>query len=228
MGRTGRQRGLTLIEVAIALAIMGLLAVLSVVSINAVTHSELRSTAIRLSGAIRHSYDLAIMRHRTQRIAIDLDKGVFWLDFTESPFHLGAERLEGESGGSADEGGAVKARDFDFSDEDDPEVKIALLAGAAAKFTKDETLGDPVQLDGDLKFSRVWTGHQEEAFREGSAFLHFFPAGFTEPALIELTDGDAFITLEVSPLTGKVRMHHEEMKVPDIQEDDRESSGDDW
>ena len=51
----------------------------------------------------------------------------------------------------------------------------------------------------------VLTSGQVDVFESGVAYIHFFPNGFVEPALIYTTDGDGeYYTLIINPLTGKV------------------------
>src|SRR5438105_4787175 len=74
--------------------------------------------------------------------------------------------------------------------------------------------------------SKVWTGHQEEAFLSGTVYLHFFNTGWTEPAQIELTDGDEFVTIVVYPLTGRVRIYDRPLEVPKPSREDGKQEGD--
>jgi general secretion pathway protein H len=226
-----RQRGLTLIEVVIALAIAAMATGIAIGAVNAITDASLKSTSIELIGAMKFSYDRAIMERRTQRLSIDMDKGLWWIDYTTDPFALSSERDRGPEGGkSEDKKRAEKEeRSSFFSDEDDAakkEVEAALEGGKAASFSADEELGTPRSLPGDVRFSKVWTGHQEEAFTSGTAHIHFFSGGWTEPAQIELTDGDAFITLKLYPLTGRVRTYDKELEVPKPEDDDGREEGD--
>ena len=102
-----------------------------------------------------------------------------------------------------------------------------LMEGKANHFIPDEGAGQPKPLPGDIRFSKIWTGHQEEPFVEGVAYLHFFQSGWTEPAQIELTDGDEeYITLKVFPLTGRVRMYNKPLEKPEVEEDDGREEGD--
>jgi general secretion pathway protein H len=210
-----------------ALAIAGLAAALAVVSVDALTSASLRSTSVELAGAMKHSYDRAIMEKRLQRIGFDIDRGLWWLEYTEDPFSLAAERATGEKGASADpEDDRERGRAFDDLEDEDTEVREALEGGKAAAFRPDGESGEPRRLPGGVSFARVWTGHQEEPFTSGVAYLHFFRGGFTEPALIELTDGDDVVTLDVSPLTGRVRTRDGQMEAPRVEEDDGRAEGD--
>jgi general secretion pathway protein H len=226
------RRGLTLIEITVALAIAALVVSLGLVSLNALTDADLKSSAVELTGAIKFSYDRAIMEKRIQRMGFDMGKGLWWLDYTEDQYALDRERMRGKSGeDSPDEKEEKKASSLDevFEKAHDPEeeVKQAMEGGKASAFSPDEAGGPPRQLPGNVTFSKIWTGHQEEPFTEGVAYLHFFRSGWTEPAQIELTDGDGdYITLKVFPLTGRVRMYRKQIDDQKVEDDDGREEGD--
>lgn len=210
---------------------------IAIASINALTNASLRSSALELSGTIKFAYDRAIMARHTERLSLDLDKGLIWLDFTEDTYSLARERHEGREGVKSDAVGEddakaakKKERDSFFSDEKDAEkeeVKIALEGGKAVQFAPDvEAMDRPKALPSDIRISKVWSGHQEEAFTSGTAYVHFFNSGWSEPAQIELTDGDEFVTIKVYPLTGRVRIYEKELEVPKPESDDGREEGD--
>ncbi len=226
--RRAARRGLTLIEITISLLIIGLMMSTALVSVNALTDAELRSTSVALAGAIKSNYDRAIMEKRIQRIAFDLDRGVWWVEFTEEAYALGKHLEEADKRGEGLEQ-LVDEDDEDqyyFDDETDPEVKAALLGGKVSKFQPDPFYGKPVQLDPNLHFDRVWTGMREDAFTSGVVYIHFFPGGYTEPLQMELAEGDKkarprekeYITIKVRPLTGRVRTYQKRMPAPEHQE----------
>lgn len=228
------RRGLTLIEIMIALAIGALIAMVSLGAVNSVTDANLRSASVQLTGAIKFSYDRAIMQNRIQRLVMDMDAGKWWLEYTTDPFKISEQRVEGNVGRKKNEEGTYDDaderdslwRELGIDDRTDTEVRKALEGGRASAFKVDEE-GKPRKLPGNVRFARVWTGHQEEPFEEGTAFLHFFKGGWTEPAQIELRDeDDDVITLVVYPLTGRVRSYHEALDDPDVEEVDGFEEGD--
>jgi prepilin-type N-terminal cleavage/methylation domain-containing protein len=227
------RRGLTLIEISIGLAIMAMVVGVAVISVGELTHASLRSSALELTGAIKFTYDRAIMEKRIQRIGIDLDQNVWWIEYTEDPYTVAAEKLKGKAGEAlADPTQELEEKEKSIFDDDDgdEEVNRALEGGKSARFLPDTEVGQPRPLEGDVRFSKVWTGHQEEPFTAGVAYLHFFKGGFTEPAAIELTDGgENYFTLEVQPLTGRVTTKPEAMndkKLKAEDDDDPELEGD--
>ena len=205
------RRGLTLIEITIGLAIAAMVMAVGVTSINALTDAHLRSAAVEIVGAVKFSYDRAIMEKRIQRIGFDIDRQVWWLEFTNDPYALNQELDRGEEG-TRPEPEKESGRDSLFDDDADAEVQKALEGGRAASFSPDGKSGEPRKLPGEVTFDSVWTGHQEEPFTSGIAYLHFFRGGWTEPAQIVLTDGESFVTLKVSPLTGRIRTYQEKLE----------------
>lgn len=220
-------------EVSIALALAALLMSVASVTIQSLTDSKLRSAAVELTGAIKYSYDRAIMQNRIQRIGFDLDRGKWWIDYTQDHFAIQKDRFEGNEGATRNEdGNIVQPGEEDIRDELrldgelDGEVQKALEGGLGASFQLDEGEREH-DLPRSVRFHRVWTGHQEEPFESGLAFLHFFDGGWTEPALIELRDDDDdVVTLKVAPLTGRVRTYHKALDTPEVQEIDGFDEGD--
>lgn len=227
--------GFTLIELTIALAIAAMVTAVTLSGVNSMTGASLRSAAISLTGAIKMSYDRAIMLKRTQRLVMDLDQGVWWLEFNEDRFALTQTRAEGSEGRKG-EGKEPSIFDDDnndsiFDDEVDQEVKKAMGGAKLANFTADDASGGRQTLPSGICFSRVWTEHQEEAFTSGIAYLHFFPGGWTEPARIEMVEHDCrdkpdavtdrdndYKTLRIYPLTGRVRSYNRKLELPDTRE----------
>ncbi|MBK8012368.1 MAG: hypothetical protein IPK13_13545 [Deltaproteobacteria bacterium] len=221
---------MTLIEITIAMAIAVMVTSVAIISTNALTHAALRSAATDLTGAIKFSYDRSIMEKRIQRLGMDLDKGLYWLDYTDDDYGIAATRDRGPVGERPEESAAAAKERSDALDSDldtgKAEVKRAMESGLAVRFQPDTDAGEPKPLPGGVTFSRVWTGHQEEAFGSGVAYLHFFRSGFTEPAQIELTDGSEVITLKISPLTGRVRAYDKPLDDPDVEDPDGRDEGD--
>lgn len=228
---------MTLIEVAIAIGIAASFSAVAIGTLNSLTDADLRSTAVELSGAMKSSYDRAIMQRRTQRLAIDLDKGLWWFEYTESPFAISKEKTTGEvgekTGGEEDEDVDVdrttgKRRKRGKLAEKKTDVE-KIIEGTAARFQPDVDLAKkPAALPTKVKVSRVWSEHQEDAFTSGTAYIHFWKSGQAEAAIVELMDeGEDIISLELQPLTGRVRSIHKRVPLPEAREDnDGRAEGD--
>ena len=78
-------------------------------------------------------------------------------------------------------------------------AQVAIKSTAVTNYNATPRVQNPVGIDG------VLTSNQEDVFRSGKAYVHFFPNGQVEPTIIYTTDGDeAFNTLLVHPWTGRV------------------------
>ncbi|MBN2359587.1 MAG: hypothetical protein JXR83_09025 [Deltaproteobacteria bacterium] len=102
-------------------------------------------------------------------------------------------------------------------DQDLEEALKTRLRRRAMFLPVEDDLGKAQKLSGDVRFFKIWIAHQKEAFTSGSAELYFFATGYTERALIMLTDdeeGDRVLTVDVNPLTARVRIRDVEPEIP--------------
>ncbi len=58
------------------------------------------------------------------------------------------------------------------------------------------------------------SSHQRDPIKAGTAYLYFFPQGFTERSQVVVRQGPNAWTLVVSSLTGKVTIANDELEVP--------------
>ena len=75
---TWNDRGFTLIELTIALLVMGLLMGVAVAYVHGPT--DLRSAGRSLTGMVRTAYTLAVVSRQVQRLCVDLGRGEYWVD----------------------------------------------------------------------------------------------------------------------------------------------------
>jgi len=140
--------------------------------------------------------------------------------------------LAGEGGGGGGGINALEALNFDpmagpgqsstmgnsVSVDEDLEEALKKRLRRRARFSPvEDEVGKPQILGGDVRFHRRWVEHQEEAFVGGSSEIYFFPTGYTERAIIMLTDdehGERVISIELNPLTARTRVLDEELEVP--------------
>jgi hypothetical protein len=102
-------------------------------------------------------------------------------------------------------------------DQDMEEALKTRLRRRASFLPVEDELGKAQKLEGDIRFFKIWIEHQKEAFTGGSAELYFFATGYTERALIMLTDdeeGNRVLTVDVNPLTARARVKDEEPEIP--------------
>ncbi|WNG45726.1 type II secretion system protein [Archangium minus] len=231
--RRARERGLTLIEVSIALGIAAVLFAAVTVSIGAITGAKAKASASELAGVIRSLYDTAALSGKTCRLVFELadpknEEGITRYRAECAAANITTARnrddmLREESRAREDEkrnaGRGDSRQNFTRGDDDMPSLDEILAqeesrveeAARFSEFTAEELR--PRELSQDVSVS-VWTRHQREPAEQGVAYLYFFPQGFTEKAQVYVRQGENVWTLVVSPLTGKVTIVGEALEVP--------------
>jgi general secretion pathway protein H len=225
------ERGLTLIEISIALGIAAVLFAAVVMGIGALTGAKAKVSATELAGVIRSLYDTAALTGKTCRLVFDLPPAK-----SEEPVRYRAECAEAGVTTSRDREAALKdenkARDDEkrlgknerrnfsqsgsggapnLQDLIEQEQSRVEQAARFSDYTGEEVA--PRELADGVSLS-VWTRHQKTAVESGVAYLYFFPQGYTEKAQVYVRQGDNVWTLAISPLTGKVNIVAEELEVP--------------
>ncbi len=220
-----RARGFTLLEIGIALVILGLMLAVAVPSINAISGAELKKTTGMLQGLMRDTYARAALSGHTHRVVLDLEAGSYWVEATEGGVVLKREKLSLTREGDAvldkvDE--RIEDVDADSKDEEDQE-RLKLYrhpSWAPVAFPGQDRTDEirPQKLPSEVRFKSVWVDHLEEAATGGQVAIHYFPGGYTEEAHITLTDDDEgarTFTLVTNPLTGEVYVEDTEPEIPE-------------
>ncbi|HZI09267.1 MAG TPA: prepilin-type N-terminal cleavage/methylation domain-containing protein [Myxococcus sp.] len=231
------QRGLTLIEISIAIIIVALLFSAAVMGIGSITGAKARGSAGELAGTIRSLYDSAALRGKTCRMVFEIpdpksedEPTKYHAECAEAGVTTARDRdtalreqnrereQEARRGGTAAPG--EQRRNYLVSSGSDLPSAQELLEGeksrveSAARFSSFTSEEVPVrELPPDVKVS-VWTRQQREPVESGVAYLYFFPQGYTEKAFVFVRQGDNVWTLDVQPLTGKVQIANEALEVP--------------
>ncbi len=230
--QTSNQRGLTLIELSIALAIVAVLFSAVVIGVGALTGTKAKSSAAELAGVIRYLYDTAALSGKTCRLAFQLPSSR-----EEGPTRYWAECAAGNITTSRDRDEALrleKQKALDRSSRQpapppgaqqynsssyQPSLQDLMAqekdrVEAAARFSVYTTPElKPRQLPSSVKIS-VWTKPQREPISTGTAYVYFFPQGFTEKAMIFVGQGNNVWTITVQPLTGKAVVVGDRLEVP--------------
>ena len=212
-----RAQGVTLIEIMVALVLVGLIVVAAVSGLRSLSKSDLRESASHMAGAIRYVFDRASTSGRAHRIVFDFDTGKYWAESTDDKVYL-------TSGKETAEKRRKEAEKLAKEDEEEKRAnERASSMGSAipghylpkpyrpkrAEFGAfKETSIKPVTLPKKVKMADFYVPRLEQPLVEGQAYLYFFPLGMTEAATIHLTDAkrENFYTLVVHPLTGRVKV----------------------
>jgi general secretion pathway protein H len=226
------ERGLTLIEIMIALVIAAVLFSAVVMSVGALTGSRAKASAGELAGVIRSLYDTAALTGKTCRLVFEIpspkseDSAKYRAECAAAGITTSRDRdasLRDENTAREDEkrrGGKDERRNYRGSGgSGQPSIQELMeqeqhrveQAARFSEYTAEEVA--PRELPGGVSVS-VWTRQQKTAVDQGVAYLYFFPQGYTEKAQVYVRQGDNVWTLTVSPLTGKVAVVAEELEVP--------------
>jgi len=199
-----RARGMTLIEIGIAMAIAAGLLAMAIPAISNVTRVQLRQKTGQLAGGVRSLYGATALAGHSCRLVLDIDNEVYWSECAEGTVRL--DRAGEQSAGGArrdtrEEELLANIRTDSANEEE--QVKLQLAQKSAFKQSGDIP---KTQLGGSVRFLDVWVQHQTERYTSGKAYLYFWPSGLTEVAAIHLGQGNDVNTLLVSPLSGRVKI----------------------
>ena len=199
-----RARGMTLIEIGIAMAIAAGLLAMAIPAISNVTRVQLRQKSGQLGSGVRSLYGATALAGHSCRLVLDLDKQAYWSECAEGAVRLdraGEQSAGGSRRDSREEEVLASIRASSGNEED--QVKLELAQKSAFKPTNDVP---KTTLGASVRFQDVWVQHQPEKYTAGKAYLYFWPSGLTEVASIHVKQGDDVNSLIVAPLSGRVRI----------------------
>jgi general secretion pathway protein H len=215
------QRGFTLIELVIAIAIAAVLFAAVVTGVGAITGARAKEAAGQLAGTIRAIYDEAALTGRTCRIVFELpaendeDGSVAYAPQCAAGAVATVEdrdqelRAANERRGESDEARSRRPRDLRLDDRPSLDDVLSSERGRveqAAKFSGFEPIDvRREEIPSSVRIS-VWVRGQREPVKSGTAYLYFQPQGFADRAMVFVRQGDNAWTIRVSPLTGKAEV----------------------
>ena len=211
-------KGFTLIELTIGILLLALIMAIAIPSLTVLTTAKMKTQSAQLAGTIKFVYDLAARKSLAHRIVINIDEGKYWVEVSEDKVRIKKEKVESDNGR-----GLTEEEQAELNGEDEEEEESEVWQGQGGievpQFIKPKPrkptfqqfkskLTEPVELPDNISFHSVYTINQKDEYKEGTAYIHFFPTGFAEKAVIQLADdNDSIYTLELRPLTGKVKVY---------------------
>ena len=231
------RRGITVIELMITLAVVGLLMVVGYMGVRHVRQSDLREDTVRVASSLRAAYNMATMSGDLHRLVIDLDEHTYRIETCKGSIKL--RRTQKERQPEEDDEDARKKLDIAQSGAIPQEMLNAKSPEQAAKVAaalagtrvgmaecKPPTLpngdadgrGDARKLSTSrsIRFKRVFVQHLEDPATEGIVKINFFPMGYAEKAIVEVADDDGHVySLLVHGVTGRVEFRTGEQRNPD-------------
>lgn len=221
------QEGITLIEIVVVVVIIALGAAGLGFSVNALARTSLRSSAAKIVAAVRYCYNRAVARGTTVRIAFDLPAEAFSIEEAHGKVLLerpsdyrrvhGVKEEDLDHGGAIDPWAAAKKR---------LEQPLSPSIGASPFGPIEGAGGEPIkrfariELGRHVRLVRLIVPHEPEPKTEGKGAIHFFSSGYTEHAVVELSDGgEGVYSVEIKPLTGRCKVRSEAYEPESLMDD---------
>jgi general secretion pathway protein H len=227
--RTGRrrQRGLTLIEVLIAIALIALLTGSLLFGRGMLAGSRMKAAATLIVSGVRYGLTRANSTGRPARLVFDFDKKQLSIEEASTSLMLRETGKDPSAGATPASSAEAKARAEAERIVEGPRparptfAKLSGVSGTIEELAAGRALGDGVEL------VQVRTEHDEDYVREGRAYVYFWPGGTTERAVIHLKktgDRDTALSVVLSPLTGRAKIEKGEVPFPEARGFDEEFS----
>lgn len=232
--RGAGERGLTLIEIIVVLAIIGLMTGVAIGGSMQLPSSRLRSAATMITSAVKVAYTRATSTSRSLRLVMDLDHQSIWLEESTVPMLVQSKDKTGTGGADA-----VTAAEKEAVHEGEDLLKGPPIPRPSFTPIKTYGFGDSKEgaggksLGRQVSFRAVQVAHDDAQRTKGRDYLYFWPGGMTERAAIQVHVGEGesetILTLIVSPLTGRVTVKAGavDLEVPtdDDQASERKDTG---
>ena len=226
------QRGLTLLEVMIVIAVLGGGAFIVRGAIRSLTKAELVDNATQIANVLRRAQQMAVENAEMHRVVFDLDKQLYVVEACQGTTAIVREeklRNDDEETKRATERGKQKLADLPadalaVGDAEESARRAAAVAGhhiadrmcaPAEGFTGDSSgkgLARPLSVAAGVKFKEIWVQHLDDSVTKEQVAVYFFPVGSAEKAVIAITDGDDTFSVLVHGLTGRIELRDSELR----------------
>lgn len=209
---------MTLIEVMLVVAIGAILVTGGAMGLGALTRSNLRASSMTIAAAARFGYHHAVSQGVTVRIALDFDNNTLALEEAHGQILLSNPnaREYDEDAARNDDG----ARDPWLTAQGRLDDSMSANLGRSSFSVISETQVEdgeirreaidrfyPRAFEGAMLYELI-TPHEREPRRSGKGYIYFFPNGYAEHSVVQLTDGDDLIySVEIEALTGRATVH---------------------
>lgn len=202
MEKNNRAAGFTLIEIAVVILIIGGMLAVALPRMQ-LKKIDTRKVIRDITVSVKEVRNRAKLYGTTYRMAfrLDAENQAYWVEKSNNVTFIDKAALE-------------KAREEAKSSfrEDDQEKKAPTAFQADSTFFKKEQ-----KLPAGYSFKLVESGAQNVTYSDGMAYIHFFPQGFIEAALIQIEDPKKNIwSVTFNALTGQAAILTEAKLLKDI------------
>jgi prepilin-type N-terminal cleavage/methylation domain-containing protein len=200
-------RGFTLIEVILVIAIIAVVVTGATFGLGAITRTRLRSSAFKVMSAAQFAYNRSLTQGTTTRLRFDFEKDTMAIEETLTPVTLATnEQLDDDEGQAVDPWDLARARLEQPLTPVKPTSPFHPISNQSGKVIERYTakpVGDAISVHALI------TPHETEIRTDGEGSVYFFPGGLTEHAVIQLSDSSNTVySVEIHPLTGNARLHN--------------------
>jgi len=210
--------GFTIIEVGIALVLLGLLLGMALPAVNSLSGAYMKQTTGQLQGVFRDTYAKTALSGHSHRVVFDIEGSSWWIERTQGGVVMKREKFTLDPDGFAQLAPLDERTEGITTDTDDIKEQTKLKLYEPPGWTPiDGVFGKPQKLHPDVRFHQVWVEHLDEAAQKGQVAVHFFPGGYVEEAHVTVTDddmGEDSFTVVTFPLTGETRVEDEIPPIP--------------
>ncbi|HEX3774504.1 MAG TPA: prepilin-type N-terminal cleavage/methylation domain-containing protein [Polyangiaceae bacterium] len=222
------ERGLTLVEVLIVIALIAVLTGAVMMGPGLLEGSRMKSAATLIVSGVRLGLTRASTTGKPTRLAFDLDNNKISLEEANTSVVLREHTKDSSSGAEP----ATELEKKAHTDADrilegphPPRPSFKPVPGFVASAGES---GPARSLGSGVEFISVQTDHDDEPRTSGRAYLYFFPGGTTERASVQLKrkGDDTGLSVIVSGLTGRAKIERGRIDLPAQREDntqDRET-----
>jgi len=182
-----REKGITLIELLVALAIVGAVFAVAATGLRTALNTELKRSARELSSLARYLRTKAVLERKYLRLVLSLDNAEYWVEESSEPFIISPEAEEM----------VVKKEKKEEGEEEKEETEFQEV---------DELLAKRRRLGSGVLFKDLFVSYLPGKREQGEGRVYFFPDGFSTGATINLKneEDEDFFSIEVLPFSSKV------------------------
>lgn len=207
------QKGMTIIEIMVVLAIITILMLGAVFSFIAVRRAHLRRDANRVAGAVRYAFDRARATGKDYRIVfeLDADETRYWIEVSEEGGAMVGKDITASARMLEEELKLEEDKELfggDGMEEQMDEREVGLKRAPRPKWKAYKSQLAPKMTLNRSRISSIYIARLDETITQGKVYLYFWGNGQTERAVIQVNDRENRVySLVTHPLTGRVKVY---------------------